>query len=394
MNRLMTYLRLLTRMNWIVSLAIVALIVIGTLFIYSSCYVNDEQPARSLYKKQMLWAAVGLVCYTGFAIVDYRRLRKFSWPAYVVSVALLAMVLVCGARFYGARRWLLIFGMSIQPSEPAKLATIFLLARKLSRPGINLGQGKTLATILAIVAVPMLLIIKQPDLGTAMIFLPITFVMMFIAGVPLRSLGILAGMGCLVVGIVIGAVFLPEKFGMNKEEQRKIMGLFGLSEYHKKRIEVFIAPDKDPLGAGWNKRQSEIAVGSGGLWGKGFVAGTQNTLGFLPRSVAPTDFIYSVIAEEKGFIASAAVLFLFSVLVAFGMRAAVMVRDKTGRLVCAGIATMIFCHACINIAMTVGLMPITGLPLPLLSYGGSFMIVVMSALGIVQSVYIRAHYAG
>jgi rod shape determining protein RodA len=155
---------------------------------------------------------------------------------------------------------------------------------------------------------------------------------------------------------------------------------------------VFLDADRDPLGAGWNRQQSMIAVGSGGAWGKGFLAGDQNTLGFLPRSVAPTDFIYSVIAEETGFAGSAAVLALFAALIACGLHAAFRCRDKMGRLLCAGVMGTVAFHACVNIAMTVGLMPITGLPLPLLSYGGSLMLVTMSALGMVQSVLIRSRH--
>jgi rod shape determining protein RodA len=244
--------------------------------------------------------------------------------------------------------------------------------------------------ILAIVGLPMLLIMQQPDLGTALVFLPVAFGMMFAAGVPGKTMGTLSLIGLCGVGLVLGAVFLPEKAGLDEETQQRAMRMVGLSTYHKKRIEVFFHADADPLGAGWNKRQSEIAVGSGGAWGKGFRKGTQNILGFLPRSVAPTDFIYSVIAEEAGFFGSGVVLFLFAVVIGSGLRTAFVARDKMGRLLCVGIVTLVFAHTFVNVGMTVGLMPITGLPLPLLSYGGSFMLVMMSALGVMQSVRIRS----
>jgi rod shape determining protein RodA len=214
---------------------------------------------------------------------------------------------------------------------------------------------------------------------------------MFVAGSPFRYLGSLAAVGVTMVALLLAALFLPARFGADEAKQQRIRGLTGLSDYQCGRIEVFFHPEKDPLGAGWNKRQSEIAVGSGGMWGKGYLHGTQNILGFLPRSVAPTDFIYSVIAEEKGFAGSLTVLVLFAFLLMLGMMAALRTRDAMGRLLCVGVASLFFCHVFINIAMTVGLMPITGLPLPLLSYGGSFMVIMMSALGIVQSVYIRSH---
>ena len=178
--------------------------------------------------------------------------------------------------------------------------------------------------------------------------------------------------------------------GATPQAQERITAMTGLSDYQRNRIMVFFRADEDPLGAGWNKLQSEIAVGSGGLWGKGFRKGTQNILGFLPRTVAPNDFIYSVIAEETGFMGSMGILALFGMLFWGGLRAAMAARDKLGRLLCVGVVSLLFCHVFINIAMTVGLMPITGLPLPLLSYGGSFMIVVMSALGLMQSVHIRS----
>jgi rod shape determining protein RodA len=196
--------------------------------------------------------------------------------------------------------------------------------------------------------------------------------------------------GVAAVSILLGALFLPARLNANEATQKKVMKVVGLSGYHKDRIKVFMNMDVDPLGAGWNKLQSKMAVGSGGTWGKGFRKGTQNILGFLPPSVSPTDFIYSVIAEEKGFAGSTVVLLLFGVLITVGLLAAMMSRDKFGRVLCAGVIAMLFCHVFINIAMTVGIMPIIGVPLPLLSYGGSFMIVMMAVLGITQSVYIRS----
>ena len=168
-----------------------------------------------------------------------------------------------------------------------------------------------------------------------------------------------------------------------------IPGWYVLGDYQRERVLVFLDSSRDPLGAGWNKIQSEIAVGSGGLAGKGYLMGTQNILGFLPRTVAPTDFIFSVIAEEMGFVGSATLLSLFAVLLLGGVRAAHRARDKMGRLLAAGVVTLLFAHVFVNMAMTVGLMPITGIPLPLISYGGSFMVCMMAALGLVQGVYVR-----
>jgi rod shape determining protein RodA len=252
-----------------------------------------------------------------------------------------------------------------------------------------LWEWKTIFLILAIVAIPVLLVIVEPDLGTAMIFIPVMFIMMFVAGVPLRILMFFAGIGFTIIAIILSAMFLPAKIGVSERNQERIMHFTGLRTHQRDRIMTFFQPDKDPLGAGWNKTQSEMAVGSGGFFGKGFKQGTQNVLGFLPKSVAHTDFIYSVIAEEKGFLGSVSILFLFGIIIVAGMQTAVIARDRMGRLLAVAMSSMIFCHVFINIAMTVGLMPITGVPLPLLSYGGTFMVITMSAMGILQSIYIR-----
>lgn len=383
--------RLLLRMNWVITMAVLALLTIGILFIYSATSVTDSAVAQTLWKKQVIWAAVAMVCYFGFTLIDYRSLRKLAWGVYGAAIVLLLVVLVFGQKIYGARRWLDFFGFNLQPSELAKMGMIFVLARKLSRPGENLGHLLPLAGALAIAAVPFFLILKEPDLGTAMILLPAAGLMLFVAGVPMRIVGVLALVVFLVAGGLLGVVLLPERLHMSEQQQEKALKMVGLNPYQKSRIEVFLGINRDPFGAGWNKRQSEISVGSGGLKGKGFQKGTQNILGYLPRSVAPTDFIFAVIAEETGFAGSAVVLMLFGLVLTGGVWAALRAHDKLGRLLCVGIVSMIGCHVIINMAMTVGLMPITGLPLPLLSYGGSFMLITMSALGIVQSVYVRSH---
>ena len=383
-------LRLLKRMHWPMTIAVALLLLIGVLFVYSSCYTGEEQPIRSLYQRQILWVAVGALCYLGLAALDYRVLGQFAPWFYGVSLALLLMVLFLGTRIYGARRWLMVFRVGLQPSEFAKLAVLLLLARLLSRYRQPAGWLPSILVPLILVAVPVLLILKEPDLGTAAVFIPPALVMMFIAGVPWRGLVTVMAIGLAIVSLVLGAVFLPTAMGMDEDQQERFNDLTGLSRNQRERILVFFDTDRDPLGFGWNRRQSEIAVGSGGPWGKGFRKGTSNILGFLPPSVAPTDFIYSVIAEEKGFFGSVVVLGLFAAVLLCGIHAATSTEDRMGRLLCVGVTLLIFCHVFINIAMTIGLMPITGLPLPLLSYGGSFMVATMSALGIVQSVYIRS----
>jgi len=264
-------------------------------------------------------------------------------------------------------RWIRVGPITLQPSEAVKLAVCLVVCRVLARPTRALADVRWTVLVLALAAVPFLLIFRQPDLGTAAVLIPLAGGLLFAAGVPLRTLAILAGIALLA---------LP-------------LSWFLLDGYQQERLMVFFNPGVDPLGAGWNKSQSEIAVGAGGLWGKGLLRGTQNILGFLPSTVAPTDFIFSVLAEELGFVGCALVLVLYGIVLLGVFRAALQAPDKLGRLLCVGVGILLFSHAFVNMGMTVGVMPITGLPLPLLSYGGSFLVSTLAALGLVQSVVLR-----
>jgi rod shape determining protein RodA len=243
--------------------------------------------------------------------------------------------------------------------------------------------------LFVLTGVPLLLVLKEPDLGSSLVFVPIVMGMMFAAGSAAKPMMMVVLSGVAAVLLVLGVVALPERLGMSAERQERFFKAIHLTEYQRDRIEVFLEPGKDPMGTGWNRRQSEIAVGSGGLTGKGFKKGTQNILGFLPRTVAPTDFIFSVIAEETGFAGAMTVAGLYGVLVLCGLYSAMMARDKMGRMLCVGAVTMVFTHAFVNMAMTIGLLPIVGIPLPLVSYGGTFMVITLVALGLVQSVHVR-----
>lgn len=361
------FMMLLRRMDWGMLVAVGALLGVGVLFIYSACYRGDPDTVAPFYRKQMAWSGAGGIAFAVLTFLDYRRLAEQAWPIYAVGIALLLLVLFVGPTINNAKRWLDLPGVRVQPSEFAKLSTLLALARYLARPGLNLAHPQVVLSTGAIAVVPFVLVVLEPDLGTAAVLVPTTFMLLYAAGVPLKTLGLL---------VLIGLLLLP-------------VGWFALKGYQQERILVFFEPAKDPLGAGWNKIQSQIAVGSGGLMGKGYLAGTQNVLGFLPRNVAPTDFIYSVIAEETGFVGSALVLSLYGAVITAAIRAALISRDKLGRLLSVGVAVMFFSHVFVNIAMTIGLMPITGLPLPLVSYGGSFTVSIMAALGLTQSVYVR-----
>lgn len=370
MRRWVSELLRLRRLDWVMLAAVLMLAVIGVMFIYSAQYVADETRALAgpKYRRQIGFVVLGLIVYIGVAVFDYRRIRRAWLWIYVAGLFGLVLVLAVGASEHGAQRWLRILpGLNLQPSELVKLCVCITLSHYLSHPATEVRRLRTVVTVLCIVGVPFLLIAAQPDLGTAMVLVPFTAVLLYVGGVPVRYLVVLG---------LIGLALMP-------------VGWLFLDDYQKERILVFLDSSRDPLGAGWNKIQSEIAVGSGGLTGKGYLNGTQNILGFLPRSVAPTDFIYSVVAEEWGFAGAVSVLLLFCVVLTRGMRTALLTRDRMGRLMAVGVVSIMFGHIFVNVAMTIGLMPITGLPLPLLSYGGSFTITTMAGLGLVQSVHVR-----
>ncbi len=368
MNRDLLW-KLLRRLDLVSVVAVLLLMAIGIAFVYSAGYRGEDQPVAGFHRRQIVWCAIGAMVFVVAAVADYRRIGAQSAGLYAAGLAALVLVLFFGIRVYGARRWLDLLGQRVQPSEFAKLATILALARFLSLPHVDPRAPSTLAVSALITGPPFFLIAAEPDLGSALALIPITAALLIVAGVPWRTLGLLALAATLVLPI----------------------GWFALGDYQRDRLLVFFDPAHDPLGAGWNSIQSGIAVGSGGLWGKGFLRGTQNVLGFLPRTVAPTDFIFSVIAEEKGFVGSAAMLGLYAMVIAGGLRAAARARDKFGQLWATGLTTLLFFHVFTNIAMTIGLMPVTGLPLPFISYGGSFMMTAALAAGEIQSVFIRRY---
>lgn len=368
--------RRLRRFDWMMFIAIVALLAMSCLFIYSADNRDADHVLGGLANRQMIWALVGLGCYGLAATFDYRKLNSLHWWIYLAALISLVLVLFIGMSIYGAHRWFSFGSITVQPSEFAKLAVIFTLAARLSNPSTDVEGFKTFIIMFVLTGIPFLLIAMEPDLGSAMMLVPIVVLLLFCAGIPLRPLLLLMGTGVtLIIVLVIWLLFFPESCP--------------LEEYQKNRILVYLNINQDPLGAGWNKLQSQIAVGSGGWFGKGYLKGTQNILGFLPQTVAPTDFIYSVVAEETGFAGSSLLLMLYTIVVVRCMRVAVVARDLFGRLLAAGISVLIFSHVFINIAMTIGLMPITGVPLPLMSYGGTFMVSTMTALGLVQSVCLR-----
>lgn len=359
---------LLRRMDWALFGAMVALAVGSVFFVYSASYRGPDQPMPDHYRMQIVWFGIGLVLYIAVALMDYRLICQWATVWYVLATALLLLVLVAGDKIHGSRSWFGWRGYGIQPAEFAKLAVIVALSYHLFHcPSQSRRRWRSVWAALGLIGLPMLLILAQPDLGSAMVLIPIGFGLMFVGGVRLRNL---------VWVTVLGLALAP-------------LAWTQLKDYQKARLTVFLNPDKDPLGAGWNLNQSLIAVGSGGWSGKGYLQGTQNLLGYLPRTVAPNDFLFSVIAEEKGFVGSLCVVGLYAVILFCGLRIAACARDRLGMLLATGVVVMLFFHIFINVGMTIGLMPITGLPLPLLSYGGSFVLTSMTALGLLQNVWIH-----
>ena len=369
--------------------ATIALMAVGILFVFSAGYRGEGLPTSDLCARQIGWMAVGILCMMAVAALNYHLWLEFAWWGYFLGLLLLVLTLRpgIGVAMYGARRWLDLGFVNIQPAEFVKIIVVVALARLLGQPGRNLKNTRYTALVLLLIAAPIVLIVRQPDLGTALVLPPTALAMMYVAGVPGRHLKWIIAAGILTTALVLGAVTLPAKLGATIEQQDRIVRMAGLSPYHRDRILVFLDSERDPLNAGWNKAQSGIAVGSGGMWGKGYLNGTQNLLGFLPRTVAPTDFIFSVIAEEMGFMGSVGLLALFAMVIISGARAALAANDVFGRLTAIGLVSLCFCHVFINIAMTIGLMPITGIPLPFMSYGSSFMMVNFALLGLIGSVY-------
>jgi rod shape determining protein RodA len=381
------------RLDWAMLGTIVMLIGLSTAFIYSAQFKSDADPVGTNYLKQLFFAAMGFCAYGALVWFDYKQLAALSWWIYGGSIVLLLLVFVF-PKVNGSHRWIPLPGFTLQPSELAKIAVVIALANFLAAPNRDVEAWNTFYGCVAIVGLPFLLIAAEPDLSTSLTLAPISLAIMLYMGVQRRLL--LIGLAAVLVFTAVVCFWIANETTdeiekMPRAERPKIVlpRMPFLEDYQKGRIKVFLTKDHDQADAGWNKLQSQIAVGSGGLHGKGYLQGTQNILGFLPRTVAPTDFIFCVIAEETGFLGGAGFILLYTVLLGRCMRASVRSRDEFGRLMALGIGVMLFCHVFVNIAMTIGILPITGLPLPLMSYGGSFMVSTMIALGLVQSVYLR-----
>ncbi|MEA4902337.1 rod shape-determining protein RodA [Desulfitobacterium sp.] len=365
---------------------ILLLLLGASLVILSTASVNlvESQPYYYV-KNQLMWIVIGLGIAIAIASVDYQKFRKFSWWIYGFNIALLLAVFVFGSSAKGAQRWIPVTaGFKIQPSEFAKIFIILTFADFLAKRQGKLNRFRDFIPPFLYVAVPMALIFKQPDLGTTLVFAAIFVGMMFIAGANPWKFGGLLAVGLLIVAFVLWLHFSTDLPGFLKFAE----GLpLPFHDYQLKRLTIFLDPMSDTSGDGYHIIQSIWAIGSGGLWGKGYREGTQAQLNFLPEH--HTDFIFSVVGEEFGFIGTITLLFLFAMFLLRAINIASKSQDAYGMLVSTGIVSMYIFHILVNVGMTSGIMPVTGIPLPFISYGGSAMLTNMIGVGLLLSINIR-----
>ena len=367
----------------------------GIAFIYSA-----QLPVQGHgWLVQMVWLLLGAAVYVTVSLIDYQFWLGVAHWIYAFCLIPLVLVLVpgIGTEVYGSKRWIKLGPVSFQPSDLAIVAVLLITASLLVRSEIGTVKQSlgVLGKLALAVGTPMLLILKQPDLKSAIVLPPMVFSMLYVSRLSGRFFAGALAAFLLLTGLVAWDTWrymdFMESRGYSLQADRGLYEKHSwvpLHDYQRNRILSFVDPDKiDPMGIGWNQRQSLISVGSGGLSGKGWTEGTQARLGYLPRSVAHNDFIFSVIAEEKGFLGSITVLSLFGLLLFNGIRIAGLSRDRFGTLLALGVTVLFMVHVFVNIAMTIGLVPITGIPLPFISYGGTFVLSCCLLQGLVQSVY-------
>jgi rod shape determining protein RodA len=361
---------ILKRIDWNFVLFIFALNIIGLINLYSATHGPNSLDVEPLFLNQIIWLVVGWSLFFIATFIDYQIINKLAMAIYFINFGALVFTNFYGRVALGAQRWIDLGFFRYQPSETMKLAMIMFLAKLLQRRSTE-GQGmgvKELLVPLIILGAPFIFIVKQPDLGTALMILAIGSTMILFMKIRKWILALV---------ICSGIIAVP------------VAWKYFLRDYQKNRVINFISPTNDPRGSGYNSIQSKIAVGSGKILGKGFRKGTQSQLEFLPER--HTDFIYSVLSEEHGLMGSILTLSMFCILFLIGIRIAASSRDKFGALLTVGVLGYVFWHMFINIGMVIGLLPIVGVPLPLLSYGGSSMLTTMIGLGLISSVAYRRY---
>ena len=343
-------------------LSVLALLFIGLLVLYSA---SGKYFSYHVILRQILWMGIGFACFFIALRIDYHHFINAAYLLYAVTLVLLVAVLFLGRTIGGAHRWISLGIFNLQPSELAKVAFVLALASYAGKRKNDVGGIVFFLKSLCFTFPVVALVLIEPDLGTAFLFIPVTMAMLFIAGARVKHL-----LGFTLLGL--GSFPFFWHF---------------LRDYQKQRLVVFMNPNIDPLGSGYTIIQSKIAVGSGGILGKGWLAGTQNQLNFLPER--HTDFIFSVIGEEWGFLGALVLMLLYILIIYRGIKIAESTPDLYGRLVAVGIISIIFLHVVVNIGMTIGFLPIVGLTLPLVSYGGSSLIIMMLCIGLLLNIGMR-----
>ena len=357
--------RLIQNFEWRIILTAFLLAGLGILSIYTAT-ANASLPLKQhLYLRQATWFVVGAMLLLAVVTINYRTTGRFAYVLYGLAIFSLLLVPFFGRVGLGAQRWIKLGFLAFQPSEVAKVALVLCLARYFEDRKERVTAPRTMGGAALLTLVPALLVVRQPDLGTALILLAVGLSLMLLVGVRLRVL-VPVGVGLLALAPIVWTF---------------------LKAYQKRRLLVFLNPNLDPLGAGYHVAQSKIAVGSGELLGKGFMAASQSQLNFLPEN--HTDFIFAVLAEQWGFVGSLAVLALFYFLIIRGLEISMEAKDLFGSLMAFGITTMVGLQALVNIGMVLGVMPVVGIPLPLLSYGGSSMVMTLTAIGLLVNVRMR-----
>jgi rod shape determining protein RodA len=362
------FLRKLLGLNWLLLANMLALAVFGVIAIYSATYMREDSVSAEFWRKQANWVAVGFFAFMVTSLIDYRWIRWGALPMYLAGIGFLVLTKFMGTKVYGSRSWLHLGPINFQPAQLAVVAGIMVLA-------LFLSQFREMHPMLrlllsgVIVGAPCLLILMQPDLGECIIWGPVLLALLFVGGIPLRYL---------ICILLIVATAIP------------LAANLGLKAYQQERLTAFVHPEIDPRGASWAINQSLIAIGSGGWSGKGFKApNTQIELGFLPATAVHNDYIFSAIGEQWGFVGGMFLIGAFALLLLTCLFVAFFAGDQFGLLLVIGVTALIFTHVFQNMGMTISMLPITGVPLPLISYSGSFVLMIMFGLGIVNSVWVH-----
>ncbi|MDZ4787427.1 MAG: rod shape-determining protein RodA [Blastochloris sp.] len=432
----MNVLQKILRLHWLSFVVMLGMGIAGYYFIKSATQMSDMPELIVAPRQQLLWLMIGLFVYFTLALINYEFVLRCAPVIYGGMVCILIFVLLAGTEVNGAKSWIRFAGVSIQPAEFSKIAYIIGLSWFLLQFQEHIKEFWVICVVIVSMLIPVGLILKQPDLGSAAVFLPITFIMLYVAGVRKRYLCIpvigalllcwlaffviykakwdgtlqdtLRGLRDGIVWTVPGNHFAAQEtleatsvapikkakaspkldavLSLEKVENKKVIIL---KPYQLDRIRTFFNPNLDPLGSGWTIRQSLIAVGSGGFKGKGYLKGDQNIYGFLPKNIAYNDFIFSVIAEEWGFVGGSILIAAQGLLILCLVTIASRAKEMGGALLAAGMTGMLFTHFFVNVGMTIKVVPITGIPLPFISYGGTFLVACMAGLGILQSVWIH-----